>query len=136
MLAAVILIMQLVNYYYLVRSFSIEFYLGIVALLFAAMGIWAGRRLTVSKPVGMQLNTASRSVDVHEELDSIPFGISRREQEVLLLMAQGLSNQEIADKLFVSLNTIKSHSASLFLKLDVKRRTQAVHRARELKIIP
>ncbi len=135
-LAAVILTMQLVNYYYLVRSFTIEFYLGIIALVFATMGIWVGWRLTTHKAVDAGLVAPPPLGDALTELDPGAFGISKREEEVLILMAQGLSNQEIADKLFVSLNTIKTHSANLFLKLDVKRRTQAVHRARELKIIP
>ena len=63
-------------------------------------------------------------------------GISKREHEVLELMAKGLSNQEIADKLFVSLNTIKTHSSNLFLKLEVSRRTQAIKKAKELGLIP
>ena len=63
-------------------------------------------------------------------------GISKREYEVLELMAQGLSNQEIADKLFVSLNTIKTHSSNLFVKLDARRRTQAVRQAKELGLLP
>jgi ATP/maltotriose-dependent transcriptional regulator MalT len=63
-------------------------------------------------------------------------GITKRELEVLTLMAQGFTNQEIADKLFVSLNTIKTHSSNLFLKLEVKRRTQAIERAKQLKLIP
>ena len=62
-------------------------------------------------------------------------GISRREYEVLELMAKGFSNQEIADRLFVSLNTIKTQSSNLFLKLDVNRRTQAVQKAKELQLI-
>ena len=63
-------------------------------------------------------------------------GISKREHEVLELMAKGLTNQEIADKLFVSLNTVKTHTANLFVKLDAKRRTQAIQRAKELQLIP
>ncbi len=136
MLAAVILIMQLVNYYYLVRSFTIEFYLGIIALVFATMGIWVGWRLTERKSMEVGLHLKQFPTPTLPEIDSGTYGISKREEEVLLLIAKGFSNQEIADKLFVSLNTIKTHSANLFLKLDVKRRTQAVHRARELKIIP
>ena len=63
-------------------------------------------------------------------------GISKREYEVLELMARGLSNQEIADALFVSINTIKTHVSNLFLKLDTKRRTQAIQKAKELRLIP
>jgi NarL family two-component system response regulator LiaR len=69
-------------------------------------------------------------------LNSKSWGISKRELEVLELISQGLSNQQIADKLFVSLNTIKTHSSNLFIKLGASRRTQAVQRAKELKLIP
>lgn len=63
-------------------------------------------------------------------------GISKREHEVLELMSTGLTNQEIADKLFVSLNTIKTHSSNLFLKLEVSRRTQAIQKGKQLRLIP
>jgi ATP/maltotriose-dependent transcriptional regulator MalT len=63
-------------------------------------------------------------------------GISKREYEVLILIAQGLSNREIAEKLFVSTHTVKSHSSSLFAKLDVRRRTEAIKKAKDLWIIP
>ncbi|MDZ7343234.1 MAG: response regulator transcription factor, partial [candidate division KSB1 bacterium] len=63
-------------------------------------------------------------------------GISKREYEVLELIAQGLSNQEIAKKLFISLNTVKTHSSNLFLKLDARRRTEAIRRAKELRLLP
>jgi ATP/maltotriose-dependent transcriptional regulator MalT len=63
-------------------------------------------------------------------------GISKREHEVLEWMAKGLSNQEIADKLFVSLNTVKTHTSNLFLKLEVSRRTQAIQKAKQLRLIP
>jgi ATP/maltotriose-dependent transcriptional regulator MalT len=66
----------------------------------------------------------------------VRLGISKREHEVLELMAKGLSNQEIADNLFVSLNTIKTHSSNLFIKLQVGRRTQAVQKGKELGLIP
>ena len=70
------------------------------------------------------------------EPELLRLGISKRELEVLESISQGLSNQQIADKLFVSLNTIKTHSSNLFLKLEVSRRTQAVQRAKELRLIP
>ncbi|MBL7864664.1 MAG: response regulator transcription factor, partial [Cyclobacteriaceae bacterium] len=62
--------------------------------------------------------------------------ISKREHEVLELIARGHSNQEIADKLFVSVNTIKTHLSNLFLKLEVSRRTQAIQKAKDLRLIP
>ena len=129
-MAALTGILKFIEYRFLVRDLSLEFYIGLVAVLFTGLGIWAGLRLTRRKVVianpDFKLNEA--------ELQRL--GISKREYEVLELMAQGLSNQEIADKLFVSLNTVKTHSSNLFMKLDARRRTQAIHRAKELGLLP
>jgi NarL family two-component system response regulator LiaR len=135
-IAGVILIMQLLNYYFLIRSFSMELYLSVVALVFVVTGIWIGWRMTFVKSSILECHQTSPGIADVIFVPQEGLGISKREEEVLLLMAKGLSNQEIANQLFVSLNTVKTHSANLFVKLDVKRRTQAVHRARELKIIP
>jgi len=129
-LAALIGILKFIEYRYFVRDLSLEFYLGVVAILFAGIGVWAGLRLTRRKVV-----IANPDFKLNEpELQRL--GISKREYEVLELMAQGLSNQEIADKLFVSLNTVKTHSSNLFMKLDARRRTQAVRRAKEFGLLP
>ncbi len=129
-LAALTGILKFIEYRFIVRDLSLEFYLGVVAVLFAGLGVWAGQRLTRRKVV-----IATPDFKLNEpELQRL--GISKREYEVLELMAQGLSNQEIADKLFVSLNTIKTHSSNLFVKLDARRRTQAVRRAKELGLLP
>jgi two-component system, NarL family, response regulator LiaR len=129
-LAALTAILKFIEYRFFVRDLSLEFYLGVVAVLFAGLGMWAGQRLTRRKVV-----IATPDFKLNEpELQRL--GISKREYEVLELMAQGLSNQEIADKLFVSLNTVKTHSSNLFMKLDARRRTQAVRRAKELGLLP
>jgi two-component system, NarL family, response regulator LiaR len=129
-LAALTGILKFIEYRYFVRDLSLEFYLGVVAILFAGLGVWAGLRLTRRKVV-----IANPDFKLNEsELQRL--GISKREYEVLGLMAQGLSNQEIADKLFVSLNTVKTHSSNLFIKLDARRRTQAVRRAKEFGLLP
>ena len=129
-LAALTGILKFIEYRFFVRDLSLEFYLGAVAFLFAGLGVWAGLRLTRRKVV-----IANPDFKLNEpELQRL--GISKREYEVLELMAQGLSNQEIADKLFVSLNTVKTHSSNLFMKLDARRRTQAVRRAKEFGLLP
>jgi two-component system, NarL family, response regulator LiaR len=129
-LAALTGVLKFIEYRFFVRDLSLEFYLGLVAILFAGLGVWAGLRLTRRKVV-----VANPDFKLNEpELQRL--GISKREYEVLELMAQGLSNQEIADKLFVSLNTVKTHSSNLFMKLDVRRRTQAVRRAKEFGLLP
>lgn len=129
-LASLVFLLKYFEYRLIVRDLSIEFYVGLVAIVFTGLGIWAGLRLTRRQVVtigpGFILNQA--------ELAQL--GISKREHEVLALMAQGLSNQEIADKLFVSLNTVKTHSSNLFVKLNASRRTQAIQKAKELRLIP
>ncbi|HTH57897.1 MAG TPA: LuxR C-terminal-related transcriptional regulator [Cyclobacteriaceae bacterium] len=129
-LAFLVFVLKSIEYRFYVRDLSIEFYIGFIAILFTVLGIWAGLKLTRKKTVVLSPDF------VLDELKLQKLGISKREHEVLQLMATGLSNQEIADKLFVSLNTIKTHSSNLFLKLEVSRRTQAVQRGKELRLIP
>ena len=118
--------LQWLEYQYTIRFFSTEIYIIIIAIAFAALGIWVGNRLT----------TKGGNVSFEKNIRAIAYlGISDREYEVLLLLAAGLSNKEIADKLFVSGNTIKTHLASIYSKLEVSRRTQAIQKARSLSII-
>ncbi|MCC6788462.1 MAG: response regulator transcription factor [Hyphomonadaceae bacterium] len=126
-LAAGAFLLQWLQYNYLVRAFSTEIYIGLIALIFAGLGVWAGMRLA-RRPASatFEKNTAAIA----------SLGITLREQEVLALLAAGKSNKEIADKLGVSPNTVKTQVASLYQKLDVQRRTQAVQKARELALIP
>jgi DNA-binding CsgD family transcriptional regulator len=129
-LAVLIALMKYIEYQFLAKSFSIEFYVGVVAIFFTGLGVWAGLKLTRKqiKVVGPEF--------VQNETELSRLEISKRELEVLEHMATGFSNQEIADKLFLSLNTVKTHTSNLFLKLDVKRRTQAVQKAKNLGLIP
>jgi NarL family two-component system response regulator LiaR len=124
----------------LIFSNSFEIYAGIIAVLFTALGIWLALKLarpkveTVVVEKQVFVNPASNFVFNEEALNQL--NISRRELEVLQLMAEGMSNQEIAESLFVSLNTIKTHSARIFEKMDVKRRTQAVQMGKQLGLLP
>ena len=129
-MAVLIFLLKYLEYRLFLRDLSTEFYVGIVAVMFTVLGVWVGLRLTRKKIVMVGPDFILNE-DALQQLE-----ISKREHEVLELMAQGLSNQEIADKLFVSLNTIKTHSSNLFLKLDVRRRTQAVQKGKELRLIP
>lgn len=129
-LAALVFLLKFLEYRFIIRDLSLEFYFGIVAILFTALGIWAGLKLTRKKVVLVGPDF------IFNESELQRLSISKRELEVLELISRGLSNQQIADTLFVSLNTIKTHSSNLFLKLDVNRRTQAVQRAKELRLIP
>ena len=130
-LAAMVALLKFLEYRFFVRDLSLEFYMGILAVMFAALGVWIGFKLTRRKAILVSVSNFQFDQGRLEKL-----GISKREYEVLELMAKGLSNQEIADHLFVSLNTIKTHSTNLFVKLDAKRRTQAVQKAKELLLIP
>lgn len=129
-LALLVFGLKFIEYRYLVRDLSMEFYLGLIAVLFTAIGIWTGIRLT-GKRSPSSANGYLLDEDTLQHL-----GISKREHEVLELMAEGCSNQEIADRLFVSVNTVKTHSSNLFSKLDVSRRTQAIEKAKRLRLIP
>ncbi|RNC84747.1 MAG: DNA-binding response regulator [Balneola sp.] len=126
-LALLVFLLEYFEYRFFVRDLSTEFYILIIAVLFTGLGLWLGKKLTEPKtePVSFQKN--------EKALDYL--GISERELEVLILVSEGLSNQEIAGRLFVSINTVKTHLSKLYEKLGVKRRTQAVEKAKSLKLI-
>ena len=131
-MAVLIALLKYLEYSYFIRELSIEIYIGIVAITFVVLGVWVGTRLAGIRTVTVpQEGEFALDEGVLKRL-----GISKREYEVLELISQGLSNQEIAEKLFVSLSTVKTHSQNLFMKLDASRRTQAVQRARELRLLP
>jgi len=136
--------LKVIEYRYVVVEHSIEIYGGLTALVFASVGIWLGLKLTRKEQVIVE-----RELIVEREVPvaaATPFSlnekrlqelaITKRELEILGLIANGLSNREIAERLFVSENTVKTHSSRLFDKLSVKRRTQAVQRGKELGLIP
>lgn len=125
-LAAGALVLQWLDYQYTIKRFSAEISLVIIGTLFTAVGIWIGNRLTRKSPIKpFEKNTRALAA----------LGISEREDQVLALLAKGHSNQEIADRLFVSLNTVKTHLNHLYQKLEVSRRTQAIEKARSLRLI-
>jgi DNA-binding NarL/FixJ family response regulator len=129
-LAGLAALLKFIEYRYFVKDLTLEIYVGLVAVLFTGLGVWAGLRFTRPKVVRVNGDFRLNQAELERR------GISRREYEVLELIAQGLSNQEIAERLFVSLNTIKTHSSNLFGKLGVRRRTEAVKRAQELGFLP
>ncbi|MFQ5708528.1 MAG: response regulator transcription factor [bacterium] len=131
LLAILVVLLRVLEYRFFVRELSIEIYVGLVALLFTALGIWIGLKIIDRQKSKARFQDGLDGLVVHsEKLKS--YGISERELEVLELMAKGYSNQEIANKLFVSLHTIKTHCSNLYSKLDVNRRTQAIQKAREI----
>lgn len=126
-LAAAALGLEWLEYKYVTRVFAGEIYIILIAVAFAALGVWAGHRLTrKTEPGPFELNEAAVA----------SLGITERELETLGLLAGGLTNKEIARKLDISPNTVKTHLARLYEKLEVSRRTQAVQKAKELALIP
>jgi DNA-binding CsgD family transcriptional regulator len=132
-----IVLLKLIEYRFLVVEHSIEIYGGLVAAVFAGVGVWLGLKLTKKSEtvVVKEVPVAAQPFAVNEERLR-ELGITRREREILELIADGLSNREIAEKLFVSENTVKTHSSRLFDKLSAKRRTQAVQIGKDLGLIP
>lgn len=129
---------------FIIFNHSFEIYIGFIAIIFTALGIWLALRLSkprietvvVEKEVYVTTSDPGTSRDVVLNTSLISqLELSKRELEILDLMAQGHSNQEIATKLFVSLSTVKTHNQNLFVKLDVKRRTQAIEKAKRLNLI-
>ena len=139
-----IAVLKLVEYRFLVVEHSLEIYGGIVAILFATLGIWLGLKLTKTKetvvvrevPVRVEVPVRASEPFVVDRARQEQLGITPRELEILGAIAEGLSTKEIAAKLFVSENTVKTHSSRLFDKLQARRRTQAVQIAKEAGLIP
>jgi NarL family two-component system response regulator LiaR len=135
-LALLLLLLNWLEWKFIVLDRAIELYSGALAIVFTGLGIWLAIKLARPKwkTVIVEKEVYVRPGSINEK-ELARLGLSARELEVLRLMADGLSNQEIAARLFVSLNTIKTHSANIFEKLDVRRRTQAVDKAKKLNII-
>ena len=126
------------HYKLLLIQHAESLYTGIVAAICAAVGIWAGIKISAKfSPPKFSSQPATAMPDGNKSISvsGMNPALSQREMEVLQLIANGMTNQEIADALFLSLNTVKTHTANLFSKLDVQRRTQAIQKAKMLGII-
>jgi DNA-binding CsgD family transcriptional regulator len=133
---ALIALLQLIHYRWLVVEYSVEIYGALVAAVFASVGIWLGLRLTRPTIVLREVRVEAPADFVRDQSKVEALGITPRELEILELIAQGLSNKEIAERAFVSENTVKTHSSRVFDKLGARRRTQAVQLGKEMKLIP
>ncbi len=133
-----IAVLRTVEYRYLVVEHSVEIYGGLVALVFVTFGIWLGLRITGRKErvVVREIAVPMPSEFTRNEEKLAAIGMTKRELEILGLIAQGLSNKEIAARVFVSENTVKTHSSRVFEKLGARRRTQAVQLGKEFGLIP
>ena len=139
-LASLLFLLKWLELRFIIFDHSFEIYIGLIAVIFTALGIWLALKL--SKPkietvvVEKKVYVTRNKNFVQDTLLVSQLELSKRELEILSLLAQGHSNQEIAAKLFVSLSTVKTHIQNLFEKLDVKRRIQAVEKAKRLSLIP
>ena len=134
-IAAVIIILKLLEHRLFRKSISWEIYIGIIAIIFTAIGVWLGLRIVSPRAHREIIYLPAEESFVTDQSAIGQLGLSARELQVLEELAKGHSNKEIAEALFISLSTVKTHIANLFLKLDVKSRMQAVKKAREMKII-
>ena len=130
--------LKFIEYRWLVVEHSVEIYGGLVAAVFAAVGIWLGLRITRRREtvVVREVMVPAPAEFVRDQTKLESLGITPRELEILELIAQGLSNKEIAARVFVSENTVKTHSSRVFEKLGARRRTQAVQMGKEYRLIP
>lgn len=128
-IAALLVLFQLSKMSLFIPDMSTDLILGLVGAAFVGLGVYLGLKFRK-----VEIVEVGPIVEIdHERIQSL--GLTEREMEVLQLISQGFSNVEIGERLFVSESTIKTHVSNLFVKLDVKRRTQAVTRAKELRII-
>ncbi|WP_319946571.1 response regulator transcription factor [Flagellimonas myxillae] len=126
LIIALLVLFQLGKYSYVSGNLSIEIAIAAIAIVFFVIGVFINRKTLRQKP-------ENRTTINHEKIEQL--GISEREYEVLVHISKGLSNKEIANRLFVSESTIKTHVSNLLVKLDAKRRTQAIQNARSLQIL-
>ena len=146
-LAFLLFLLKWLELRFIIFDHSFEIYIGFIALIFTALGIWLALKLSRRDAFGTKPKietvvvekevyiTRNENFILNTSLIS-QLELSKRELEILNLMAQGHSNEEIAGKIFVSLSTVKTHNQNLFVKLDVKRRTQAIEKAKRLNLIP
>ncbi len=129
LLAILAILLQFFEYRYLIGRLNTDIYTSIVATIFTIIGIWMGMNLLKPKS---NLPDKNQQID-QEKIQALK--LNEREYEILQLIAKGHTNQEIADQLFLALPTIKTHTSNLYAKLDVRNRTQAVHKAQSLQLI-
>jgi DNA-binding CsgD family transcriptional regulator len=138
-LAVLVFILKWLQWEFLIVDNSIDIYIGLVAVFFTVLGVWVATQIVKPKiktvVVEKEIIVPQAEKFVLNEAELKKLELSSREYEVLELMAKGYSNADIAKSLFLSVSTVKTHASNLFLKMDVKRRTQAIEKAKRLKII-
>ena len=133
---ALLSLFQLAKYQYFKSGFQVEIWIAVFSVLFFIIGIFLTRRLFRPKPQIIEKEIFQPANESAPDLSQLSrLGISKREYEILQLINEGLSNQQIAQKLFVSENTVKKHISNLFFKMDVVRRTEAIKKAKSLRLL-
>ncbi len=137
-MALLLALMKGFEYMFFTKDMALEVYIGIVGVFCTLLGSWIGWKLTRPKvsPGSQEVETPAENQTGNGFFVSNDYGLSPREHEVLVLIAKGLSYQEIADQLFVSITTVKTHASNIFSKMDVQRRTQAVMLAQKTGLLP
>lgn len=137
-LALLVFLLKWMQWKFLIVDHSIDIYIGLIALFFTGLGIWMALQFTKTKVekvvVEKKVFLPAEQISIDEDAIKA-LNLSPREYEVLQLMAKGLSNADIAGRLYLTISTIKTHVSNLYVKMDVKRRTQAIEKAKSLRII-
>ena len=134
-MAGMLLAFQWLEINFYLFDITAEFFIGGIALIFTLLGIWLALKLSKPKTIVVEKTIYPAEKPAVDPAEIQRLGISKRELEVLQLIAKGHSNNEIASELFVSLNTVKTHAAKLFEKLEVNRRTQAIEKAKQIGLL-
>lgn len=137
-IAALIFALKWLQWKFLIVDNAIEIYIGLIAVFFTVLGVWVANQLVRTKVETVVVEkqiVVTQSAFVLNEAELERLDLTPREYEVLLLIAQGCSNADIAGRLFLSVSTVKTHVSNLYIKMDVKSRTQAIDKAKNLKII-
>lgn len=137
-LALLVFLLKWIQWKFLIVDHSIDIYIGLIALFFTGLGIWMALQFTKTKVeqvvVEKKVFLPAEQISIDEDAIKA-LNLSPREYEVLQLMSKGLSNADIAGRLYLTISTIKTHVSNLYVKMDVKRRTQAIEKAKSLRII-
>src|SRR5690606_21771895 len=120
---------------FLIVDNAIDIYIGLIAVFFTALGVWVAMQLVKPKTQTIVIEKEVPEKLSVDETELKKLNLSSREYEVLQLLAKGYSNADIANNLFLSVSTIKTHVSNLLIKMDVKSRTQTIEKAKRLKII-
>jgi len=139
LMALFVFVLKWLQWKYVIADHSVEIYIGAVALLFTVLGIWIAHKIIKPRTekiiVEKEILVPAKHEQIFDQAAWEKLGLTSRENDVLQLLVKGYSNAEIAEKLFLSVSTIKTHVSNIFFKLDVSSRVKAIEKARTLNII-